>query len=78
MANIFYKWGIHLFDAKLKEYGGFNHFIAYKVFRGKFDYIIICFTGSFEFKAYVGKNAIYHDGYHNVLSIGWLKINWGT
>jgi len=29
----FFKYGINIFDSKLKKYGGFNHFIAGKIFK---------------------------------------------
>lgn len=35
------KYGISVFDARLKEYGGFNHFIAGKIFRWQLHYLDI-------------------------------------
>lgn len=40
LKKIFFKWGIFIFDANDYKYGGFNHFIAGKIFRWKLDYLI--------------------------------------
>lgn len=40
-TNMFFWFGIQLFDSKLKKYGGFNHFIAGKIFKWKFTYLVI-------------------------------------
>lgn len=31
----FFKYGIDVFDSRLRKYGGFNHFLAGKIFRWK-------------------------------------------
>jgi len=38
-SNMFFWFGIQLFDSRLKEYGGFNHFIAGKIFKWKYCYL---------------------------------------
>lgn len=73
MKRIFKEWSIWLFDARLKEYGGFNHWIA-KLLGGRYDYLIIG-LGDWDWKHIY--HEFYYDGYHNELHIGYLRIYYG-
>lgn len=73
-----FKFGIEVFDAKLKEYGGFNHFLAYKIFKGKYRYLDIYLKKQFKIQKVHEDPEYYYDGYHNTLWIGWILISYGT
>jgi len=49
-TSMFFWFGIYLFNSNYKEYGGFNHFIAYKIFRGKYTYMTISLHKKWKFK----------------------------
>ena len=74
---MFYWCGIYLFSAKQKQYGGFNHFIAGKVFRWKYTYMFISITYRFKIDRRHNSEDWYYDGYHNHLWIGFIRIDYG-
>jgi hypothetical protein len=74
----FYKYGIAVFDARAKEYGGFNHFIAKNIFKWRLCYLSICLNKKFKFEVKYNDDDTYYDGYHNHIWLGWLLIYWGT
>ena len=76
--DMFFWFGIQLFDSSRKECGGFNHFIAGVIFRWKFDYIVICIRKQWSFKWIHEDKEFYYDGYHNCINIGILQISYGT
>jgi len=76
--KMFFWFGIYLFDSKLKQYGGFNHFIAKHIFRYKFYYLMISLTREWKFTWMHNNTAMYYDGFHNILWIGFLQISYGT
>ncbi len=78
MKKMFFKWGIDLFDSKKIEYGGFNHFIAGKIFRWKFTYITIYLSKTFKFGYEHETDDCWYDGYHNVIWLGYIHISYGT
>jgi hypothetical protein len=78
IGKMFFWYGINLFDGKLKKYGGFNHFIAGKIFRWKYTYLTISFRKQFKFEHIHQDENYYYDGYHNSLTIGCLQISYGT
>jgi hypothetical protein len=77
-TNMFFWFGIQLFDSKLKKYGGFNHFIAGKIFRWKFTYLVISLRRQWRFEIIHEKPDFYYDGYHNSITFGCLQISYGT
>ena len=77
-SNTFFKYGINLFDSRLKKYGGFNHFIAGKIFRWKFCYLSIALRKQCRFELIHESDGYYYDGYHNSLWLGWVLISYGT
>jgi hypothetical protein len=74
MTNMFFWFGINLFDASKKEYGGFNHFIAYKIFRGKYFYISMEIRKQWEFS----KIKSDYEHTHNALNIAFIHIYYLT
>lgn len=76
--NIFFWCGIMLFDSRLKEYGGFNHFIAGKIFRWTLSYLEISITYNIDLLWRYKSDYHYYDGYHNCIHIGFLRISFGT
>jgi hypothetical protein len=76
--NVFFWFGIQLFDSRKIEYGGFNHFIAGKIFRWKFCYLSIAIRKQWRFKWIHESDDYYYDGYHNSITIGCLQISYGT
>lgn len=78
LSKMFFWFGIQIFDSKLKEYGGFNHFIAGKIFRWKYCYLVISIVYQFKFFRIHNDDDSWYDGYHNCLQIGFLRINYGT
>ena len=77
-SNMFFWFGIQLFDSRLKEYGGFNHFIAGKIFRWKYCYLSIALRKQWRFEWIHESDDFYYDGYHNSITIGCLQISYGT
>ena len=77
-SNMFFWFGIEFFDSRLKEYGGFNHFIAGKIFRWKFYYLSIEIRKQWRFQWIHESDDCYYDGYHNSITIGCLQISYGT
>ena len=77
-SNMFFWFGIQLFDSRLKEYGGFNHFIAGKIFRWKYCYLSISLRKQWRFGWIHESDDYYYDGYHNSITIGCLQISYGT
>ena len=56
-----FKYSEITFDTSLEEYGGYNHWIAEKIFRDKYWYFAIALRRQWCFK----RDKIYYDGYHN-------------
>ena len=77
-SNMFFWFGIQLFDSRLKEYGGFNHFIASKIFRWKYCYLSIALRKQWKFRWIHEDENSYYDGYHNCFQVGCLQISYGT
>jgi hypothetical protein len=73
-----FKYGIHVFDSKLKKYGGFNHFIAGKIFMWRLCYLDIYLKRESKFEIIHNDDYYYYDGYHNSIWIGWILISYGT
>jgi hypothetical protein len=73
MKNMFFWCGIMLFDTSLKQYGGYNHWIA-KIFRDKYWYLAISLHWQFNFKY----TSTYYDGTHNMKNFGFITIAYGT
>jgi hypothetical protein len=79
MKNLFYWCGVSIFDSRQKQYGGFNHFIAGKIFRWKYNYLDICLRRMWKFEIkHEEKGGLYYDGWHNCINIGILQISYGT
>ncbi len=74
----FFKYGIDVFDSRLKKYGGFNHFLAGKIFRWRLCYLTIYLNKKWKFKRIHNNDEYYYDGYHNSLWIGFVHISYGT
>ncbi len=74
----FFWFGIELFDSRLKKYGGFNHFIAGKIFRWRLRYLDIYFKRKFKFEIVHNNINYYYGGYHNHVWIGWVLFSYGT
>ena len=69
--KMFFKWGVQLFDASSKEYGGFNHWIA-KLFGWRITSIVLSIHSEFRFEF----TSCYYDGYHKCIWIGPFSIYW--
>ena len=78
LSKMFFKYGIDLFDSRLKEYGGFNHFLAGKIFRWKYHYLTIYLKKQFRIERIHRNDDYYYDGYHNSFWFGWVLISYGT
>lgn len=78
MNKMFFKWGIDLFDSRLKKYGGFNHFLAGKIFRWKLCYLTIYLKWAWDWEWEHRQEECYYDGYHNHISLGFVLISYGT
>ena len=78
MSNTFFKYGINLFDSRLKKYGGFNHFLAGKIFRWRYRYLTISLKKEFKIEIIHRDDNYYYDGYLNSLWLGWVLISYGT
>ena len=76
-SKMFFWFGIEFFDARLKEYGGFNHWIA-KLFNYKYTYFIVCFEKQLKFEIVNETDDVWYDGYHNHIFIGFISIYYGT
>src|SRR5574343_644933 len=76
-SKMFFWFGIQLFDSSLKKYGGFNHFIAGKIFRWKYCYVIIALRRQWRFEWIHEDDAYYYDGYHNSITINDTQIYLG-
>lgn len=73
-----FKYGIELFDSRLKKYGGFNHFLAGQIFRWRLCYLMISLEKQWKFERIQNSDEHYYDGYHNTLAIGFVLIYYGT
>lgn len=73
----FFKYGVSLFDTRLKKFGGFNHGIA-KLFCDKILYLDISLKRQCNFEIVHNDKNYYYDGYHNYISIGCVLITYGT
>ena len=60
--KMFYWFGIYLFNSKKIEYGGFNHFIAGKIFGWKLSYLDIAITYKIKFLWIHKLPQYYYDG----------------
>ena len=75
-SQMFFWFGIYLFDSRKIEYGGFNHFISGKIFKWKYCYLMISIKKQFKFDR--SHEEFYYDGYHNYINIGFINISYGT
>ena len=73
-----FKYGVSVFDSSLKIYGGFNHFIAGKIFRWRLSYLDISLKRKFKFEIVHNDDNHYYDGYHNHVWFGWVFFSYGT
>lgn len=73
-----FKYGVSVFDSRQKKYGGFNHFIAGKIFRWRLFYLDIYIKSKLKFEIIHNNYEYYYDGYHNHIWIGWVLISYGT
>lgn len=71
-------YSIGIFDSRKKEYGGYNHFIAGKIFRWRLCYLSVYLKKKFKFEIIHNNDEHYYDGYHNHIWIGWILISYGT
>lgn len=78
LSKMFFWFGIEIFDSRKIEYGGFNHFIAGKVFKWKYCYLSIQLRKQWRFEWVHEDDMFYYDGYHNSITIGFLQISYGT
>jgi hypothetical protein len=78
ISRMFFCFGIYLFDARRKESGGFNHFIAGRIFKWKYDFLIISIEKQWKFNKIYQDDNFYYDGYLNSINIGCLHIYYGT
>jgi len=78
LSNTFFKYGINVFDSRLKKYGGFNHFFAGTIFRWRYHYLTIYLKKEFKIERIHKDDNYYYDGYHNSLWLGWVLISYGT
>lgn len=76
LSKMFFWCGIALFDSSEKEYGGFNHYLAGKIFKWKYTYINISITYHMGLKR--SHEELWYDGYHNYIIIGFMCISYGT
>lgn len=74
----FFKYGIDVFDGRLKKYGGHGHFIAGKIFKWRMGYLHIYLKVTPGFEIIYKNDDHYYDGYHNHIYIGWVLISWGS
>ena len=74
----FFKYGIEIFDSRLKKYGGFGHFIAGKIFLWRLYYLTIYIKKEFKISRIHENEEYYYDGYHNSIWIGFVLISYGT
>lgn len=72
--QMFFWFGMNVFDSNQKKYGGFNHFIAGEIFRWNYSYLTISLVRKWSF----GRDKIYYDGYHHSMNFGCLCISYGT
>ena len=77
-SQMFFWCGIFLFDARKKEYGGFNHFLAGNVFKWKYTYAEISITYKLGFRWVHNDDNYYYDGYHNHILFGCFRLSYGT
>jgi hypothetical protein len=77
-SQMFFWCGVFWFDAKKKEYGGFNHFIAGKIFRWRLCYLETSITYKIGFRWIHNNNEYYYDGYHNHILFGCFRLSYGT
>ena len=66
------------FDSKLKQYGGFNHWISKYIFRYKLHYLDIYLKKEFKYEVIHEDDAYYYDGYHNSIWLGFILFSYGT
>jgi hypothetical protein len=78
LKKIFFKWGIFTFNANGYKYGGFNHFIAGRIFRWKLCYLTIAIRKQWKFNWIHENEDNFYEGYHNCINIGFLQISYGT
>lgn len=76
LDDMFFWCGIHLFESRLKEYGGFNHFIAGKIFGWRYCYLSIELRWAWSFKSSFEEH--YYDGFHNNWNFAFIRISYGT
>lgn len=74
----FFKYGVSLFDARLKKYGGHGHFIARHFFRWRLNYLDIYLKRKMKFEIRHELEDDYYDGYHNSIWMGFILISYGT
>jgi len=74
----FFKYGVNVFSSRLKQFGGFNHFLAGTIFRWKLSYLDIYLKREFKFEIIHKDDDYYYDGYHNYIWFGWVLFSYGT
>ncbi len=76
--KMFFWCGVWLFDSSLKKYGGFNHFLAGKIFRWRYTYMMVSLRREWKLEWVHEDPDYYYDGYHNSLWVGFVLIAYGT
>ena len=75
----FSKDGIEVFYSAEKEYGGFNHFTAKRIFRNRLMYLDVYWHRKFKFEVSHNKEENYYQcTYHNHIWIGFIMISYGS
>jgi len=72
------KHGLSIFDSSKKEFGGFNHFLAGKIFRWKLTHLDIYLKKNFKLEIRHNDNKYYYDYYHNHIWFCWILLEYGT
>jgi len=76
--NIFFRWGVNVFDYKKKEYGGYNHWIARYIFRNQLAYLTIYLKKEWKLELIHNDDEYYYDGFHDSLWVGPILFSYGT
>lgn len=76
--NMFFWCGIQLFYFAKPEYGGYNHFLCYKILKGKYTQIIISLTYKLGFHLKYKEPVGYYDGVNYFyIKLLFIRISWG-
>jgi hypothetical protein len=74
MSRMFFWCGLMLFDYGKKENGGFNHFIAEKIFMRKLHYLELSIT----YRIHFDYKKFYYDGNHTYYHFGCVRLIYGS